>query len=152
MARFDQHMGLNEWARDFVEGDPVVLYHEESVRTYPDGHKEFVENRPIMGSTVSREPSDQCYEGMGGDQYPLWRYKFLDGRIFEERVQADPWSSGPMFYLALVEIVNGQENWLQNSLWSEFLDVAEEEGMDDDAEEEDLLLLENLEESNKIGA
>lgn len=122
MARYDQHMGLNEWARDFVEGDPLILYYEEGVRTYPDGRKEVVEERAVMGSTVTMEPSEKYYTGMFDDQYPLYRYRFVDGRTVEERIQANPWSSGPQFYKALVSIEDGKERWVVESLWSEFLD------------------------------
>lgn len=39
------------------------------------------------------------YEGFG--KYPLYRHNLKDGRTADEFVQAEPWSSGPMIFLAL---------------------------------------------------
>ena len=58
------------------------------------------------------EPSGKYYH----DRYGLSRYRLADGRVFEEDIQAEPWSSGPVFFLALKD-EHGE--WAPESLWSE---------------------------------
>ncbi len=114
--RCDQFMGLNEWAQNFVKGEPVLVYTEEVTRVYPDGRRETLEPRPVYESSVKKEQSNEFCSGMFGDEYPLNKYTFPDGRVCFERVQAEPWSSGPVFFLALQD---EKGNWVPESLWSE---------------------------------
>jgi len=54
--------------------------------------------------TLNSDQTDSIYdyyEGMFGDKYPLYQYCLNDGRTAEEFLQADPWSSGPCFFLGL---------------------------------------------------
>ena len=53
--------------------------------------------------------------GMFEDKYPLCRAIFPDGVIIEEFVQAEVWSSGPCFFIALRK--NGEE--IKESLWEQ---------------------------------
>lgn len=41
------------------------------------------------------------YQGMSGDEYPLYRHRLKNGNCADEFLQATPWSSGPMFFLGL---------------------------------------------------
>jgi len=41
------------------------------------------------------------YSGMFGDKYSLHKYTMLEGYAVEF-VQADPWASGPVFFLGLI--------------------------------------------------
>jgi hypothetical protein len=41
------------------------------------------------------------YSGMFEEVYPLYRYELKDDRYAIEFVQADPWASGPCFFLGL---------------------------------------------------
>lgn len=113
--RMDQHMGLNDWAINFVAGEQVPAYTEQGVRVYPDGKEEKF-GRTITKSSVEMEPSGGHYFGMYGVEHPLSKYTFPDGRVFYEAMQADPWSSGPVFFLALKD-ENGE--WVKESLWSD---------------------------------
>lgn len=99
--RCDQFMGLNPWARKLVEGESVLAYTEEIVRVYPDGRREPQEPRPVYVCTVKTEESGEYFTGMFEEDYPLHKYTFPDGSVYYEMVQADPWSSGPCFFLAL---------------------------------------------------
>jgi hypothetical protein len=45
---------------------------------------------------------------MFGTEYSLIRYYLPDGRTADEFLQADPWSSGPCFFLGL-RVSDGQE-------------------------------------------
>lgn len=114
--RMDQHAGLNVWARTFVEGESVLAYTEQVVRVYPDGRRERVPDRPVYHSTVLQEESGVHYSGMFGDEYPLMKYTFPDGKVYYERVQDAPWSSGPVFFLALQD---EEGRWVSESLWPE---------------------------------
>ena len=120
--RCDQHMGLNGWAETFVAGEQVLQYTEKGTRIYPDGKEEPFE-RPILGSNVKIEQNGG-YDGMfsymreddESHDYPLFKHIFPDGRIYYEEVQESPWSSGPVFFLALKD---EKGEWVKESLWSE---------------------------------
>jgi len=109
-------MGLNEWASNFIKGEPVLIYTEEVTRVYPDGRRETLESHPVFEPSVKMEQSGEFYSGMFEDEYPLHKYIFPDGRVYFERLQAVPWSSGPVHFLALQD-ENG--NWVSESLWAE---------------------------------
>ncbi len=114
--RCDQFAGLNPWATEFVLGEPVFVCTEEVVRVYPEGRRETMPPRQVFESSVKRELSGEDYEGMFGDAYELSRYVFSDGRIYYARLQAAPWSSGPVFFLALQDEAG---SWVAESLLSE---------------------------------
>ncbi|OHB21464.1 MAG: hypothetical protein A2939_02930 [Parcubacteria group bacterium RIFCSPLOWO2_01_FULL_48_18] len=114
--RCDQFMGLNKWALNFVKGEPVLVCTEEVTRVYPDGRRETLEPRPVHESSIKKEESGESYFGMFGDSYLLHEHTFPDGRVYFEKVQAEPWSSGPVFFLALQD-ENG--DWVPESLWAE---------------------------------
>ncbi len=112
--RMDQLMGLLPWAEEFVAGTPVLCYTEEVTRIYPDGRKETCEPRLVHRSLVKEEKSGECFTGMFDQEYSLSKYTFPDGRVYFERVEKEPWSSGPMFFLALQD---AKGNWVPESLW-----------------------------------
>lgn len=115
--RCDQFMGLNEWASDFVKGEPVLVCTEEVTRVYPDGRRETLEPCPVYESSVKMEESGELYYGIFENEHPLHKYTFPDGRVYFERLQAAPWSSGPVHFLALQD-ENG--SWVPESLWAEW--------------------------------
>ncbi len=112
-SRSDQFAGLNPWARALVAGTPQPVS-EKGVRTSPDGSQTAFE-RSFTVSDVRAQESTEFYHGMFKDPYPLMVYLLPDGRRLQEFVQADPWSSGPVFFLALKE--NNEP--LAASLWDE---------------------------------
>lgn len=114
--RSDQQMGLTYQARKFLQLNvSVQTCVEEVVRVYPDGRREQQSNRPVFEPVTTKEPSGEVYEGMFGDKYPLFKYKLTDGRVYYEYVQADPWFSGPCFFLALKDF---KKEIVPQSLWS----------------------------------
>ncbi|MDP3726339.1 MAG: hypothetical protein Q8R36_04045 [bacterium] len=113
--RMDQFPGLNKWASGFVKGEPVFVCTEEVTRVYPGGRREMLAPRPVHESSIRKEQSLSSYSGMFGDKYPLHDYIFPDGRVYSERVQAEPWSSGPVIFLALQD---EDGNWVRKSLWA----------------------------------
>jgi len=112
--RTDQHMGLNSGACSFVKGSFCTpLYTEEGTRTFSDGSVETFKLE-VFAYSVKKEVND-FYMGMFEDAYPLYKYTFPDGKEYFERVQACPWSSGPVFFLALQD---REGNWVTRFLWS----------------------------------
>ncbi len=69
MGGIDYHHGLNSWASDFVNVSEVI---EDPVKR---------EARRIF--LCEMEPCDS-YQGTDGVQYPLFRFKLPDGRVFRE--------------------------------------------------------------------
>lgn len=115
--RCTQLMGLSDRAHQLVEGEQVLAYTEQVMRVYPDGRTEPEPDRPVFVSTVKQEPSGETYSGMlDEEEYRLNKYIFPDGRVYFERVQAEPWSSGPVIFLALQD---EEGNWIPESLWPE---------------------------------
>jgi len=112
----DQFAGLNKWASNFVKGESVFVCTEEVTRVYPDGRRGTLEPRPVYESSVKMEESGEFYSGMFEGKYPLHKHTFPDGRVYFEKVQAEPWSSGPVFFLALQD---EKGNWVKKSLWSQ---------------------------------
>lgn len=115
MSRSDQLMGLNEWASNFVGGELIFVCIEEVTRIYPDGRRETLSPRPAYELSVKKEKSGELYSGMFDDEYPLHKYTFPDGQVYFEKVQAVPWSSGPVHFLALQD-ENGA--WVHESFWA----------------------------------
>jgi hypothetical protein len=109
-------MGLSERARKIVASEPVFVCTEETTRVYSDGRRETLEPREVFEPSVKTEKSGRFYQGMCGDKYSLDKYTLPDGRVMFEAVQDEPWSSGPVFFLALQD-ENGK--WIPESLWTE---------------------------------
>lgn len=112
MGRCDHLMGLTEAAAKMVEGASILVV-EEGRRLYPDGREEPF-RRELVESTVRVEETGESYSGIGGP-YPLYHYVLPDGRVLTEAIQAEPWSSGPYFFLALQDESGA---WVEESLWS----------------------------------
>ena len=114
--RETQIQGLSAAARALVAGKRILLYGESIVRTFPDGRVEDLGEHDVFGSDVKKEKSGETFHGMFPEEetYPLYRYTFPDGHVFEEAVQAEPWSSGPVIFLALK---NENGEWVEESLW-----------------------------------
>jgi len=85
--RSDQHAGLTIKAEQFLQ-DNCSLVQKPC---------------PTCGQPyLQRDKQDySSYKGMFGDEYPLQEYTLKDGTKVKEIVQADPWSSGPIFFLCL---------------------------------------------------
>lgn len=63
------------------------------------------------------------FQGMFGHTYDLYRHQLDDGYA-DEFVQADPWSSGPVFFLGL-RVYNAEGVVQLEFLWpQEFIDNA----------------------------
>lgn len=112
--RCTQWIGLSPAAEAMIAGESVLLYTEVGVRKYPDGREEPFE-RSTQGSSVETIESGRFAYGMFDEEIPLNNYRLPDGRLLEEHVQAEPWSSGPMIFTALKH--NGE--WVEESLWPE---------------------------------
>lgn len=110
--RCDQHMGLTETARKITENRDVA-YTEMTSRLFPDNHTEHLPAKEVL---VKPGVYD-VYRGMFDQEYDLLEYRLKDGRILREFVQAEPWSSGPVFFLALKDKETGEA--IKETLWSQ---------------------------------
>jgi len=116
MSRQDNYIGLNTWAKKFIDGEKVFAYTEMTIRTYPNGSKEIPSKRDVYIAEVKKETSGETYLGMFDTKYPLFKYIFSDGKTYYEKVQTSPWSSGPNFFMALKD-ENGK--WIRKSRWTQ---------------------------------
>jgi len=114
MARFDQYIGLNDWARKTV-------LRKEKVRQY--GVNVFADGRRKRFSRWTNLPVARIqvigilhgvYTGKVAD---LHRYTMSNGKVYEEFVQATPWSGGPMYHIALRDVKTGKN--VPESLWTD---------------------------------
>lgn len=113
MSRSDQLIGLNQWASELVQQTRTIV--EEGTRYELDG-KPLDQFRREIQVPVAKVEVCGKYCGMFEDEYSLHRYTMPDGKVYQEYVQAQPWSSGPCFFLAL-EDEDGKG--VPESFWSE---------------------------------
>jgi hypothetical protein len=113
MARSDQYIGLNTWARKLVTRKLTVR--EEGTRTFPGGKKQRFSRWRRM--PVARK---QHVGVIRGAWIPvvavLHRYTMPNGEQYVEFVQANPWSSGPQYFIALKD---SRGNPVPESLWTD---------------------------------
>lgn len=120
MARFDQYIGLNEWARKTV-------LRKEKVRQF--GVNVFADGRRKRFSRWTNLPAARIQvigiiHGVYTEKVSdLHRYTMSDGKVYEEFVQVTPWAGGPMYHLALRDVRTGkpvpQSLWTQKMIWGE---------------------------------
>lgn len=113
MARFDQYRGLNDWARKTVlKREKVRIV---GVMTFPDGRrKRFSRWAKVPAVRI------KVIGTIKGAWIPkvadLHRYIMPGGKVFDEYIQADPWSSGPVYHIALKDARTGKP--VAESLWT----------------------------------
>ncbi|MGH9552691.1 MAG: hypothetical protein ACRD3W_25150, partial [Terriglobales bacterium] len=83
----DQYIGLNEWAS----------------------------NRVLLSQVSLKESIGSIEGAWDAEVEKLHRYTLVDGTVYEEYVQATPWSSGPCYFIALKD---AQGKSVSASLWS----------------------------------
>lgn len=114
MARFDQYRGLNDWARKTV-------LKREKVRI--TGEMRFQDGRRKRFSRWAKVPTARIkvIGTLKGAWKPkvadLHRYTMPDGKVYVEFLQADPWSSGPVYHIALKDARTGKP--VAESLWTD---------------------------------
>jgi len=113
MSRCDQYIGLNSWARRLIH-QPKLSYRDFTTRVYDNGEVETLEVKCGYKQLSISEPSGETFGGFEGD-YELKKHTMPDGRVYKEFLQASPWSSGPMFFIALK--LDGEI--VKESLWTD---------------------------------
>jgi hypothetical protein len=111
--RCDQYVGLNEWASEKVSRQ--VMVREVGARILPNG-KALPFDRTIKVPVAKVEVIGTITGAWTDHVANLHRYSLPDGRVYEEFIQADPWSSGPCYYIALK---NNKGNLIRQSLWTD---------------------------------
>ena len=114
-----QYQGFNSAAMLILD-EKVQVGIKRFQIDYTDGRPEeerFVNGEePIMESAYTSEVYDTrhpFYE----DVHDLQIYRFKDGRILEDYVQEEPWSSGPCTFMALRD--HDTKEPLPETLWSQ---------------------------------
>ncbi len=110
--REDQYIGLNDWASHLVSDGHIIGYTDYTRRVYEDKTVEDIETEGTK-CLVKREPSGRTFD-MFDNEYPLYKYTFPDGKVVQEFLQAEPWSSGPVIFVALEDEAG---NPIKESLW-----------------------------------
>lgn len=113
MARSDQYIGLNPWARRLVNSKQKVR--EEGIRTYANGKKQRF-NRWRRMPDARREHAGIIRGAWLPKVAPLHRYTMPDGTVYVEFVQCTPWSGGPCYFIALMD---KHGNPVPQSLWTD---------------------------------
>lgn len=111
--RCDQFIGLNGWASRLVSKKQKV--HEIGVRIMANGKRKRF-NRWFRTPLARRVKIGEVPGAFDDIACILNRYIFPDGRIYDEYVQAAPWSSGPCYFLALKD-KHGRT--IEESLWTD---------------------------------
>ena len=108
--RMDQHMGFTDAGREFIDNHAEIAGTRITKEVYESGEERILSIEPIY---VTKE-----YDEFRGayDPFPLREFTARDGSVFREAVQASPWSSGPMIFMAL-QNENGE--WIEETLWDE---------------------------------
>jgi len=111
--RCDQYIGLNKWASEKVSRQMTVR--EIGARLLPGG-KAVPFDRSISVPVAKIEVIGKIAGAWNDHVANLHRYTLPDGRVYVEYIQADPWSSGPCYFIALK---NQKGNVVSQSLWTE---------------------------------
>lgn len=115
--RCDQLVGLNAWAENLVRGCGMSHFTGKFDRVSAamfSSHKTENFVLPRLEPCVRQDPSGKGFYG-AFDPSPLMKYTLRDGRVLYEAVQAEPWSSGPVTFLALADEAG---NRFPESLWT----------------------------------
>ncbi len=107
---------LNRWAKDFLDTEPTILYHEVVTRFYPNGSSRQAEPNPIYSTEESPDTTDDVRQGPLGDEIPMRCYRYKDGREYGEFVQAIiEYTDGRRVYA--LGLRQGTK-WIIDSMWS----------------------------------
>ena len=115
MARFDQYIGLNDWATKTVGKHEKVRI--RGTMEFKDGRR----RRFTYWTKVAAVKSTRVIGKIEGAWNPhvadLREYTMPYGRVLQEYVQETPWSSGPCYHVALKDARTGKP--VPESLWTE---------------------------------
>lgn len=93
--RMDQYVGLTDRAKKWLDENATRLEWVKTV-TYSDGRQET-----FQGSVIEWEAYGVIRGAWNDEVAALRRYTLKDGSRLEEFVLAQPWSSGPMYFIGL---------------------------------------------------
>lgn len=134
MSRSDQFIGLNERANKWLEENGIHLKVRITREVRAVDSNEFVHQETHEFEELQSEQYDTisgAWEEIAGN---LLYYPLKDGRQAREYVQDVPWSSGPMYFLAL----KVDEEPVPESLWTE-KEMYELEGEEETQDEEEVV-------------
>lgn len=103
--RCNQWMGLNDKARDFLNHNCVMIPGDVCPKC---GH--------VLNQKKDCKKREWIQGMFGLDYMPLIDFKLTDGRVASEVVQAEPWSSGPVFFVCLEIDGKRMFEWTQSEI------------------------------------
>jgi len=114
MARFDQYRGLNDWARK------TVLRRE---KVFVTGEMRFQDGKRKRFTRWANVPAARIK--VIGEIKGVWkphvadlhRYTLPGGKVYDEYIQCEPWSAGPVYHIALRNAKTGKP--VAESLWTD---------------------------------
>jgi hypothetical protein len=111
--RSDQWFGLNPWATRKVRR--TVKVREVGVRVFRRGRVERFDRK--VSVPVAKMEQIGTVAGAWTDVVGhLYRYTLPHGEVYEEFIQAEPWSSGPCYFIALKD---REGNVVPHSMWAD---------------------------------
>lgn len=116
MSRTDNYIGLSPRAEEFLKNNCHEIF-VTTIREYP---KDREKNTILSEKSVSVELWSEKYDKLEGafyNSFPLYEYYLRNGKTVIEVLQADPWSSGPCFFLCLADKDTG--NPIEETKWTE---------------------------------
>ena len=114
MSRSDQWIGLNERAKEMVMIDGFKMI----ISCKKDGTIIESSSFPCLIPKGKREVYSEV-EGAFYTTFNLYMYTLEDGTELYEAVQAEPWSSGPCYFVALKDAAGKHGQWIKESLWTD---------------------------------
>ena len=121
MSRSWQYIGFNPIA-DALLQDNVKTGTRVVVELDLEGHPTNTYTQAIFAPAYTKEQYAVEEPWMESENM-LYRYTFSDGRVLEDYVQAEPWSSGPCTFMALRDAVTKEP--IVETLWpQEVIDKA----------------------------
>lgn len=110
-----QYQGFNKAAMDLLNQKVKVGVLKGTI-TYTDGRKPEIVDEDVMEFPYTKEvygERNPWYD----EKMSLHIYRFSDGRVLEDYIQAEPWSSGPCTFMALRDHVTKEP--LVETLWDQ---------------------------------
>jgi hypothetical protein len=113
--RCTQFVGLHERAWQFVKSfGSTLAWTDKTERIHADGRIEYFSKEHYESVLIDDESERTC--GMFDDA-PLDNFCKDGELLYEERVQIEYWSSGPVIHTALWDVKKDQ--WVKETMWTD---------------------------------
>lgn len=114
--RTDQYIGLSPRAQEYLEKNALSCFVTTIIEYPKDPVKKTIMSERSVETRLWQTTYDKI-EGAFGNTFPLSEYRLSDGTKIREKVQAEPWSSGPCYFTCLVNKRTGEV--IEETKWTE---------------------------------